>query len=109
MAFPTTARYKIRFRNSDTGLSPVFVRFQRLDTLAPIIPVPTIFELGNGDYYFEYTWTAATDPDVEFYIDGGASIPTEEVRFISDIISVRDFVVASSGGGGGGSSSWSVG
>ncbi len=109
MAFPTTARYKIRFRNSDVGLSPGFLRFQRLDTLVPITPAPVIYELGNGDYYFEYTWNAAADPDVEFCIDGGASIPTEEIRYISDIISVRDYVVASSGGGGGGGSSWSVG
>jgi hypothetical protein len=111
MAFPQTARYKIRFRHSDTGLTPTFTRFQRLDNFASILPVPTILELGNGDYYFDFVWTAATDPDVDFEVDGGPSIPTEEVRYVSGVLSVRAFVVAStgSGGSGGGGAAWTVG
>jgi hypothetical protein len=111
MAFPITARYKLRFRNSDVGLTPVFTRYQRFDNLAPILPHPTVIELGNGDYYFEVTWVAATDPDIDFAVDGGAAIPVEEVRYISGILSVRDYVVSSSGGGGGGGggAAWTVG
>lgn len=110
MAFPITARYKLRFRHTDTGLDPRFTRFRRLDTLADITPQPEIMELGGGDYAFDYTWLTKTDPDVDFEVDGGPSIPTEEVRYISDLLSVRDYVVQSSGGGGGGgSSSFSVG
>lgn len=110
MAFPVIARYKLRFRHTDTGLTPTFLRYQNLATLAAIFPAPPIYELGGGDYYFDVTWTAATDPDIDFEVDGGASIPTEEVRYISDVLSVRDFVVASSGGGsGGGGAAWTVG
>jgi hypothetical protein len=106
--FPIVARYKLRFRQSDTGLTPTFLRFRRMDTLADLLPHPNIQELGGGDYYFDYTWVALTDPDVEFSVDGGASIPTEEVRYISDALSVRDYYTPSSGGGGG-SSAWTVG
>lgn len=109
MAFPLTARYKLRFRNSDTGLTPAFLRWQRLDTLQPVTPIPAIVELGNGDYYFEWTWISKIDPDIDFVVDGGPSIPTEEVRYVSDILSVRDYSVSASGGGGGGTAAWSVG
>ena len=89
MAFPTTARYFIRFRHSDTGLSPTFTYFKRADTLANLTP-PVISELQGGTYYFDYTFTLSTDPDVVFEVDGGASIPTEEVRYISDALSAKD-------------------
>lgn len=109
MAFPITARYKLRFRHTDTGLTPSFLRYQNLATLAAILPQPAIYEIGGGDYYFDVTWATAADPDIDFEVDGGASIPTEEVRYISDVLSVRDYVVASSGGGGGGGAAWTVG
>lgn len=110
MAFPITARYKLRFRHTDTGLSPVFLRYSNFATLAAIIPPPALYEIGGGDYYFEVIWLTATDPDIDFEVDGGASIPTEEVRYVSDVLSVRDFVVSASGGGGsGGGAAWTVG
>jgi hypothetical protein len=31
------------------------------------------------------------------------------VRYISDLLSVRDYIVSGSGGGGGGSGGWSIG
>lgn len=112
MAFPILARYKLRFRHTDTGLAPVFLRYARFDTLAPIVPSPAIYEVGGGDYYFEVSWASAADPDIDFEVDGGPSIPTEEVRYISDVLSVRDFVVSATGGGSsssGGGAAWTVG
>lgn len=93
MAFPSTARYFLRFRHSDEGLSPSFETegcyFKRADTLVALTP-PAIYEVGGGTYYFDWTFATATDPDVVFAADGGAAIPTEEVRYISDTISPRD-------------------
>lgn len=111
MAFPVTARYKLRFRHSDTGLTPGFTRYANFATGAAIVPAPAVYETGNGDYYFEVIWLTAADPDIDFEVDGGASIPTEEVRYVSSVVSVRDYVVATSGGGGsgGGGAAWTVG
>lgn len=89
MSFPAVKRYFLRFRKSDTGLTPTFIYFQRADTFANVTP-PTIFEKSDGTYYFDYTWTTATDPDLVFCVDGGASIPTEEVRYISGSLSPKD-------------------
>lgn len=89
MAYPVTTRYFLNFRNSDTGLTPVFLFFKRADTFVPIA-APTVTELSNGRYYFDWTWTAITDPNIVFQIDGGVSIPTEEVRYIAGGLSSRD-------------------
>ena len=90
MAFPVTKRYFVSFRNSDTGLLPVFVYFKNATTLAPIAPPGAITEISNGRYYFDWTWAAKTDPDIILQVDGGASIPTEEVRYANGQISPRD-------------------
>jgi len=90
MAFPVTKRYFVSFRNSDTGLVPVFVYFKNAATFAPITPPVSIPELSNGRYYFDWTWTTKTDPDIILQIDGGASIPTEEVRYANGQISPKD-------------------
>ena len=82
------ARYFLRFRHSDTGLTPVFTGstfFKKASDLTLVTP-PAIGEVGNGTYYFDYTPTF----DIVFEVDGGASIPTEEVRYISDTISPKD-------------------
>lgn len=92
MPFPTTPRYFLNYRNSDTGLTPTFLFFKRADTFA-IVTQPTIFELSNGRYYFDWLWSTPTDPDIVFQVDGGPSIPTEEVRYISGGISPRDVYV----------------
>lgn len=92
--FPLTTKYFIRFRHSDTGLTPTFVSsgcyFKQADTLLDVEP-PPIIEVAGGTYYFEWTWDTPTDSDIIFQVDGGASIPTEEVRYVSDTISPRDF------------------
>lgn len=88
MAFPVVARYFVNFRNSDTGLTLTAV-FKRADTFAGV-GSPTFFEVSNGEYYFDWTWTTSADPDLTFVIDGGASIPTEEVRYVKGVISPRD-------------------
>jgi hypothetical protein len=97
MGFPVTKRYFLRFRHTDTGLTPVFTYFNNASSFAPITS-PTINEvngvgLGNGSYYFDYLYSTKTDPDVVFEVDGGASIPTEEIRYISDTISPKDAYV----------------
>ena len=79
------ARYFLRFRHSDTGLTPTFNFFKRASDLATISP-PPVGEVGFGTYYFDYSPVA----DVTFEVDGGSSIPTEEVRYIADTISARD-------------------
>lgn len=108
MAFPVTARYTIRFRHSDTGLTPSFLYFVRATDFVAVA-APAISELGGGTYYFDWTWTAETDPDLVFEIDGGPAIPTEEVRYIGDMISARDYVLTATGGGGGGGGFFEVG
>jgi hypothetical protein len=85
------ARYFLRFRHSDTGLTPVFTGgtfFKKASDLTLVTP-PAIGEVGNGSYYFDYTPTF----DIIFEVDGGASIPTEEVRYISDTISPKDIYI----------------
>lgn len=89
MTFPITARYFVNFRKSDTGLTPTFVYFKNASTLATVTP-PTINELSDGRYYFDWTFTTKSDPDIVFQIDGGVSIPTEEVRFVNGQLSPRD-------------------
>jgi hypothetical protein len=79
------ARYFLRFRHSDTGLTPTFSFFKKASDLTNVTP-PPILEVQNGTYYFDYTPTF----DIIFEVDGGASIPTEEVRYISDTISPKD-------------------
>lgn len=82
------ARYFLRFRHSDTGLTPTFTFFKKASDLTVVTP-PAIGEAGFGTYYFDYTPTF----DIVFEADGGASIPTEEVRYISDTISPKDTYV----------------
>lgn len=79
------ARYFLRFRHSDTGLSPTFTFFKRATDLAAQAS-PPIGEVGGGTYYFDYVPTF----DVIFEVDGGTGIPTEEVRFIADTLSPKD-------------------
>lgn len=81
------ARYFLKFRHSDTGLTPTFTQFKKVADLTNVLPVPTpVVEVGFGEYYFDYVPTF----DITFEVDGGASIPTEEVRYIADTISPRD-------------------
>lgn len=95
MAFPVTTRYFIRFRHSDTGLTPTFLFFKNASNLSDITP-PSIVEVAGGTYYFSWTFTTSASPDIVFEIDGGASIPTEEVRYVGDTISPRDYFIDAS-------------
>lgn len=90
MAFPVTARYFINFRKSDTGLTPTFLTFREAVSPFNIVTPPTVTERSDGTYFFDWTWTTAADVDIIFTIDGGASIPTEEVRYVKGVISPRD-------------------
>lgn len=85
------ARYFLRYRHSDTGLTPTFAApsfFKKASDLSDIGP-PPVGEIGSGTYYFDYTPTF----DIVFEVDGGPSIPTEEVRYIADTISPKDVFV----------------
>ncbi len=93
MPFPVTARYFLDFRNSDTGLTPTFTFFQQtpgFGATSPSSPAGGIVEKSNGRYYFDWIWLTKADSDIVFQVDGGASIPTEEVRYIKGTISPRD-------------------
>lgn len=79
------ARYFIRFRHSDTGLTPTFLSFDKASDLTPVVP-PNIYEVSGGTYYFDYAPTF----DIVWEVDGGASITVVEVRYISDTIGPRD-------------------
>jgi hypothetical protein len=120
MPFPIVGYYQINFRHSDSGLTPIFApapdgthEFRRLDTGAPILPLPTIIEDGNGRYHFTYTWQSSIDPDISYEIDGGPSIPVEVVRYVPGIISARAYAGGGGGGGaaasGGGGGNYTVG
>lgn len=80
------ARYFLKFRHSDTGLTPTFTTFKKVSDLSVVTPPTPVVEVGFGEYYFDYVPTF----DITFEVDGGASIPTEEVRYIADTISPRD-------------------
>lgn len=89
MPFPITPRYFVNFRKSDTGLTPTFVYFKNAATLVSVTP-PSIIELSDGRYYFDWLFSTKNDPDIVFQIDGGPSIPTEEVRYPNGQLSPRD-------------------
>lgn len=80
------ARYFLRFRHSDTGLTPTFTFFKKASDLSDVGPQPPFGEVASGTYYFDYSPTE----DIIFEVDGGDSIPTEEVRYISDTLSPKD-------------------
>jgi hypothetical protein len=82
------ARYFLRFRHSDTGLTPTFTFFKKASDLTAQT-APPVGEVGGGTYYFD----SSPAFDIVFEVDGGASIPTEEVRYISDTISPKDTYV----------------
>lgn len=95
VSFPTTKRYFVSFRNSDTGLvgTLAFLYFKRTDTLASAGASPTFTEVQGGTYYFDIPFALATSPDIIFQIDGGASIPTEEIRYHTSMASPKDLFV----------------
>jgi len=93
VSFPTSKRYYVSFRNSDTGLTPSFVYYKRTDTHANVLPQPLFTELLGGTYYFDVPFTLSSDPDLIFQIDGGFSIPTEEVRYSTGMASSKDLFI----------------
>ena len=84
------SRYFLRYRHSDTGLTPTFTFFKKASDLSVVTP-PAVGEIGSGTYYFDYSPTF----DIVFELDAGASIPTEEVRYISDTIGPKDTFIDS--------------
>lgn len=85
------ARYFLRFRHSDSALTPTFTYFKNAATLADISSPPAINGPvdADGTYYFDYVPAV----DVIFEVDGGAGISDETIRYISDTISPRDIFV----------------
>ena len=58
-------RYVIDFGTANAGGSPTFSTFKNLDTLADITP-PPITELGDGQYYFDWTWLPSVASSIAF-------------------------------------------
>lgn len=88
------ARYFLRFRHSDTGLTPVFLDFKKASDLSNVASPPAINELvsgsgGGGTYYFDYSPTF----DIIFEVDGGAGIADVTIRYISDRIGPSDVFI----------------
>jgi hypothetical protein len=82
-------RYFVNFRHSDTGLTPVFTYFKKASDLTNQAAPGSIVEVGNGRYYFDRDMVV-NNYDVVWELDGGASIPTEEIRYISGSCSPND-------------------
>lgn len=84
------ARYYLRFRHSDTGLTPSFIYFKKSLDLTDVGSPPAINALvyagAGGTYYFDYSPTF----DIVYEIDGGASISDVNIRYISDSIGPSD-------------------
>lgn len=79
-------RYFVNYRHSDTGLTPTFTYFKKASDLTNQTAPTPIVEVGNGRYYFDHTPTY----DEIWELDGGASIPTEEIRYVSGSCSPND-------------------
>lgn len=92
MAFPITKRYLLQLGHSDTGLSPSFTKFRRMDTFAPVSP-PLIVEEPSpsyGSYYFDYVWSSASDPEISLEIDAG---PSSSIQYVKMLLSPQDILL----------------
>lgn len=85
------ARYFLRFRHSDTALTPAFTYWKNAATLVDVVSPPSISGpvFSDGTYYFDYSPTF----DIVYEVDGGAGIADETIRYISDTVSPRDVYV----------------
>lgn len=86
-----TKRYLVHFLPTSVGLSPTFSTIRRVDTGAVIASPPSILEavgagMGQGLYYFDWPFTSATDPDVDWVV-GSLADPT---TLAQGRVSVRD-------------------
>lgn len=79
-------RYFVNYRHTDTGLTPTFTYFKKASDLSNQTAPTPIVEVTNGRYYFDHVPTY----DEVWELDGGASIPTEEIRYISGSCSPND-------------------
>lgn len=79
-------RYVLDFGIVNAGPPvPTWVAFTRLDTLAPVLPQPTIVDVGDGSgqFYFDLDWSATTATSISFKaIKNGVEL--------SDVISSPD-------------------
>jgi hypothetical protein len=70
-SFPFTKTYAANLLPSNTGLTPAFSLFKRTDTGASL-SAPSVSELGQGIYTFQWTWQTPTDPPIAFVLNGNA-------------------------------------
>lgn len=81
------ARYYLRFRQSDTGLAPIFTYFKAVSDHSDVGSPPAINELSNGTYYFDYTPTFP----ITYLVDADdAGIVDETIRYIAGVIRPED-------------------
>jgi hypothetical protein len=79
--------FSIFFRPTDTGLSPVFVKFVNRLTGQALTP-PVIEEVvGSNGSYGEYRFTYVPGVDISFVVDGGATITNVNDRYVRGVIS----------------------
>jgi hypothetical protein len=92
-SFPFTARYVFNLGITNAGLFPAFIIFQDAWSSGIITP-PSTTELGNGLYYFDWTWygNPSTDQDIVFQIDCGSGLP-DPLRSVGGFISVKDVYI----------------
>lgn len=89
MSFPITPRFFFKFGRTDTGLTPTFTVFKNSTTLVNVTS-PSITEFGNGVYYFDYVFAAATSAEILYEIDGGSGL-SSSIRYVQGTLSPNEY------------------
>lgn len=86
-------RYVVDFGSANSGGTPAFTLFVRLDTLAAVLPQPTIGEVGGGQYYFDLDWSTTTATSISFKMEL-AGIEQSDVISSPDVLLPGDTVAS---------------
>lgn len=83
-------KYVFDFGAANTGLTPTFTTWKRLDTSADVGSPPAFTEIGTtGMYSFDWA-PAPTDPDMVYIADAGVGAPDAPNRYKRGVVRVGD-------------------